>query len=138
MVVCIWSLYTTMEFQFHTIKLDFGDPCLFWTLFTLLSNEFLSVRTSSSWISWNILWGICNHVGFGSSSMGYFTLFRIFLTSPLTSVLCWCFPVPSCVMVILSKSWLVRIFYSPLFAAPVPFIPISVKGKEMITKPIIM
>ena len=85
-----WSLYTSLEFQFHAIKLDLEvDICFKFNLLASLMNFFLlfimNIMESSS---------TCDSTAFGSS-ICHFNLFTVFLTSSSSSNLYLCFPFPS-------------------------------------------
>lgn len=111
-------------------KFGFGGQCLFWILFTCLLNEFLfgsKYWTSSSLIPWRVLWSTCDGIVFGSNCC--FNLFRVFLTSLSTSLLCWCFSAPSW-MIRLFKSWpVVHWSLQILFSSQCIFYPISKEWK---------
>lgn len=88
-------------------EIRFRRCYLFWILFTCVFSEFLSGsinQTSSSWMSWRILWSTCNSIPFGSSSLCHFNLFRLFLTSPQHQLLLmfFCSILNACNV---SKSW---------------------------------
>lgn len=86
------------------IEVGFRGWRLFWILFICLFNEFSSDRTSSLWVTQRVLWSTCVGVPLGSS-VCCFNLCRGFLTLPSAPVLCWWFPVPSWVTVMLSEFW---------------------------------
>ena len=95
-----WSLYTSLEFQFHAIKLDLeADICFKFNLLASLMSFFLlfimNIMESSSTSS--------ESTAFGSSTC-HFNIFTMFLTSSSSSNSYLCFPFSSIDRMIITLS----------------------------------
>lgn len=92
--------------NFNSTQCSLEVSVCFWILPPCPFSELLSdstVTASSPWISRRVLWWFCVWFFF---CMSFYPVW-VFLTSSSASTLCWCFPVPSWMILMLPKSWLV-------------------------------